>query len=242
MACLPKADMNFRNEIGRGAVSVDKHDKIDKVRKLAGMAVCKIQLANGVGSGAFYNVLDNYGRDRFLVMTCNHVLPTTSINYISKVQFMFYDIPQMNSITLDKTQVKFVWTQILLDATVIEISPSIATLYKSYGAQFLQIGEVKSNVDVVILQYPNGKFSIADGDIESINGTQVFYKIGTEPGSSGSPLLDLNCVALAMHNSGLNVSTCTDPSAIRKATALKAVVSAYLKDKPNIELDSNILK
>ena len=108
----------------------------------------------------------------------------------------------MASVTLNKDNVKFVWNARLLDATVIEISPELAARFKSYGAHFLQVGEATPNVDVVILQFPSGNFSIADGDIEAVNGDKVFYQIGTEGGSSGSPLLDLDCVALAMHNAG----------------------------------------
>jgi hypothetical protein len=48
-------------------------------------------------------------------------------------------------------------------------------------------------------------------------------------------------VALAMHNSGKDDITSTDPRAIRKTTALNAVVCAYLEDKPN-EPDTRILK
>ena len=241
-----KNDLKPQQEkLGRGAVPVEKHDKIHRVRKLAGKSVCNIQLENDdLGSGAFYKVFDNREEERFLVMTCHHVLPTTSTSRISQVQFKFYDIPSMKCITFDKTQVKFVWTEDILDATVIELYPEIAARYKSYGAEFLRIGEVNPNVDVVILQYPLGKFSIADGDIEAVNrnGTRVLYRIGTEPGSSGSPLLDLDCVALAMHNTGQKGISSTDPNAIREATALSAIVRAYLEDRPNDEPKTRILK
>ena len=242
---LRKNGSKPQKELGRGAVPVDKHDKINRVRILAGKSVCSIHLANDdLGSGAFYKVIDNRGGERFLVMTCHHVLPTTSTLRISQVQFKFYDIPQMKCITLDKTQVKNVWTEDILDATVIELYPEIASLYKSYGAEFLQIGEVKPNVDVVILQYPWGIFSIADGDIEEVNrnGTRLFYRIGTESGSSGSPLLDLDCVALGMHNTGQTGVSSREPNAFRVATALSAIVLAYLGDRPNDEPNTRILK
>ena len=87
---------------------------------------------------------------------------------------------------------------------------------------------------VVILQFPSGNFSIADGDIEAINGNDVQYQIGTEGGSSGSPLLNLNCVALAMHNAGPGAAS-SQPVGIRQATALSAVVKAYLEERPHVE-------
>ena len=115
-----------------------------------------------------------------------------------------------------------------MDATVIEISAELAARFKSYGARFLQVGKATPNVDVVILQFPAGHFSIADGDIEAVTGDKVFYQIGTEGGSSGSPLFNLDCVALAMHNAGSCAATSSQPAAIRKATALSAVIKAYL--------------
>ena len=62
--------------------------------------------------------------------------------------------------------------------------------------------------------------------------TTVYYKIGTAPGSSGSPLLDLDCNALAMHNGGLPGSTPDNPDILRKASILNAVVEAYLNERP----------
>ena len=107
--------------------------------------------------------------------------------------------------------------------------------------QFLQVGEATPNVDVVILQFPAGNFSIADGDIEAINGDKVFYQIGTEGGSSGSPLLNLDCVALAMHNAG-QVLRAVSQQAIRRATALSAVIKAYLEERPEVDPEAATAK
>lgn len=60
----------------------------------------------------------------------------------------------------------------------------------------------------------------------------MFYRIGTAPGSSSSPLLTWNCVALAMHNAGAEGATGSS-NLIRKACVLSAVVKAYLEDNPN---------
>ena len=83
---------------------------------------------------------------------------------------------------------------------------------------------------MVILKYSWETFIIADGYIETVKEPKVFYKIGTEIGSSGSPLLDIDCSALAIHK---NI-TRTDPEAIQKAMALSAVVHEYLEDKLDV--------
>ena len=167
-------------------------------------------------------------------------MPTTSLTWIAGTHFLFEEIQQMASITLNRKHVEFVWTDKFLDATVIEISQDLAALYSSYGAVFLQMGEVKQDADVVILQYPSGTFSIADGKIEAVNGSKIFYKIGTERGSSGSPLLDLECSALAIHHSGIEGINSSDPNAIRTATALSAVVREYLNDRTDLKTTSRV--
>ena len=60
MALSKPSVSNNIEEMGRSAVSVEKHDKINKVRLLAGKSVCKIHTVNNdQGSGAFYQVYDN---------------------------------------------------------------------------------------------------------------------------------------------------------------------------------------
>ena len=121
--------------------------------------MCKIQTVdNGQAHGALYQVIDNNRRDRYLIMTSHHVLPTSSLNCIIRTKFSFQEIQQMASITLKWNQVKYVWTDKFLDATVIEIFSDLAALYRSYGAQFLQVKEAKDDVKVVILKYSSETF------------------------------------------------------------------------------------
>ena len=75
--------MTSQPEVGRAAVSIPAHDKIHKVRKMAGKAVCEIiTIDNGQGTGALYHVVDKKNRNRFLLMTCYHVLPNKSLDVI----------------------------------------------------------------------------------------------------------------------------------------------------------------
>ena len=235
--------MNLREEkVGTAAENVDRFDKIGKVRNIAEKSICKIQTFCKVqGTGTLYRVIDKQKRNRFLLMTCSHVLPTNSIYNIKQSQFFFPDVPKMANITFDNTvcleHIKFVWNDDRLDATVIELSSELAAQFKYQGANFFKVGKATLNVDVVILQFPLGEYKIADGDIEKIEGDHVLYQIGTEARSSGSPLLNFDCVALAMHNAGLGVAS-SNPAAIRQATVLSAVVEAYLDKRPDAEPDA----
>ena len=123
----------------------------------------------------------------------------------------------MTNINLEKEHVQYIWTSKLLDATVIEISPQLQALYSSYGARFLKVGQVTAKVEIVIFHFSSESVSISHGGIEEVNGSKVFYQIGTAPPrNSGYPLLTGDCVALAMHNaSGAHSIT---PSPFAKQT------------------------
>lgn len=242
MSGLKKKVLNLRDE-GSTAVQVKIFDKMTHVRKQAVKSVCKVKTAlDDQGTGALYRVVDKNGKDHFTIMTCNHVLPTTSLNEIMMTIFMFEEIQQMASINLSKEHIQFVWTTKLLDATVIELSPQIASLYSSYGAQFLKVGEAELLAEVTVLQYPLGTLSIATGNIEGLGDAKVYYRMGTAPGSSGSPLLTWDCVALAMHKAGVVGTTGDQPNTIREATSLSAIVKTYLEDISEIQQQTITLK
>ena len=202
-------------------------ERLPKVREIAGKSVCKIMtLHKDQGAGALFQVKDENGKTHYLIMTCNHVLPTNSLSEIIQSKLKFEDIEQMASINLDREHVQYIWTSKLLDATVIEISPELHALYSSYGARFLKVGQVTAKVEIAIFHFSPESVSISHGGIEEVNGSNVFYQIGTAPRNSGYPLLTGDCEALAMHNaSGAHSVT------IRKANSLSAVVKAYLQER-----------
>lgn len=222
--------------VGSRITDVKTFKKLIKVFEIARKSVCKVKPAHkDQGTGAFFEESDCNAEIRFLFMTCNHVLPTNSLKEISQAIIEFEDIQQMTNYSWnnDIKQVKYIWTSRLFDATVIEISSDLANLFKSYGVRFLKIGQVTAKVQVAILQYPNGKFGIAHGEIDHMNGHDVFYQIATAPGSSGSPLLDWNCNALAMHKAGAIGATEEKPDIYRKASSMAAIIDAYFKDQTN---------
>ena len=78
----------------------------------------------------------------------------------------------------------------------------------------------------------------AYGDLEQVTETEAKYRIGTAPGSSGSPVLNWKAEALAMHKRGeigdtQNAAPLTErPELNRTATLLSTVVDAYLQERP----------
>ena len=85
-----------------------------------------------------------------------------------------------------------------------------------------------------MLQYSLGIFSIAHGDIKAVTGIKVFHRIASHTGSSGLPLLDLECMALAMN--------CGSREGNNYVTALSAVIKAYLEERPLAKLEVATVK
>ena len=166
-----KTDGFINEKIGSAAIEVKTFDKMTKVLAVARKAVCKVNAPQKEqGTGALYEIVDRSRTIRFLIMTCNHVLPTNSRDEILQTIFEFEDIKQMKHLALPQNHVAShnIWTSIMFDATVIEISYELARMFKSYGAIFLKVGNVVPKVEVAMVQYPDGEFRIAHGDVNGI--------------------------------------------------------------------------
>ncbi len=107
----------------------------------------------------------------------------------------------------------------------------------SRGAHFLKIGIAHPKDTVALWQYPGGNFKFSYGNIEEVQrDIQVAYRMGTSCGSSGSPLLNVKCEALAMHKAGEvgvnNENTEMQPELRRYASSLTAIMNEYIKEHP----------
>ena len=80
----------------------------------------------------------------------------------------------------------------------------------------------------------------AYGDLEEVTEMEATYRIGTAPGSSGSPVLNWDADALAIHKLGdpgdpqSPIPLTQQPDLGRTASLLRAVVDAYLQERPFI--------
>lgn len=157
---------------------------------------------NVQGTGAFYEAVDQRSRKRALFMTCNHVLFSTSRNEILKVTFESESIQQLKQFKFEKEHILRCWTDSDLDATVIELTSKGEQYFRQNQVEFIKIGVPELKARIAIFQFPKGEFKFANGRIMHIQDSKIMYRIATAGGSSGSPLLNLNCEAVGIHYEG----------------------------------------
>ena len=202
--------------------------------------VFKVVYRNCQGTGAFYKAVDKHNFKKSLFITCSHVAQTNNIQDVVDYMTLFY--PVLGDAKKDDSELKFkkehllcCWTRKChcLDATVIELSAEGEKYFNELNITFLEISDAKQNDLVAILQMPEGKSKFAYGTIDKVEASKVFYKIATAQGSSGAPVLDENCMAVAIHRAGDVRNADKDKSLAdqsdlqRMASSLRDVVNAF---------------
>ena len=202
-------------------------------------AVFKVEYSDNQGTGAFYTAVDKLNVKKSLFITCSHVAPTNNIQDVVDRMTLIY--PELGD-AKDDSELKFrkehllcCWTRKChcLDATVIELTAEGEKYFHELKITFLEISDGKQKDLVAILQIPEGESKFAYGTIENVEESKVFYKIATAPGSSGAPVLNRNCMAVAIHRAGDvknadKTKSLTDQSDLpRMASSLRDVVNAF---------------
>ena len=205
-------------------------------------AVFKIMYKGTQGTGAFYEDVDIHNLKHFLFITCNHVVPSNSIKDILDFMQIFYPhIGASNDnalLVLKQEHLLRCWTRYCycIDATVIELSSEGEKYLRSLKIAFLKTSNGELNKPVAILQIPEGQPMFAYGNISAVQESLLFYQIATAPGSSGAPLLDQNCEAVAIHRAadtanadGVNSLT-EQPDLPRKASGLRDIIKTFFNE------------
>ena len=149
-----------------------------------------------------------------LLMTNNHVLETKETAQNSIVEFD-YEIDANNtaktpfSFRLEPT--KFFYTSQELDFTIVFVADNSITGAQKIGdygtiPMIEKVGKVGINSSVSIIQHPKGmrkSISLRNNTITDILDNYLHYKTDTEPGSSGSPVLNDDWELVALHHSGV---------------------------------------
>ena len=186
------------------------------------------------GTGAFYTYCK-----KSLFITCSHVVPTNSIQDVVKHVTLIYpeigDAKDDSELKFEKEHLLCCWTRKCncLDATVIELSAEGKKYFRELNIKFLEISEAKQNDLVVIMQMTEGEGKLGSGIIDKVENSKVFYKIATAPGNSGAPVLDQNCMAIAIHCSGDstnadNFKPIADQSDLQRvASSLPDILNAF---------------
>ena len=190
-------DESFEKIIGRnGLKRIEWLSKgVEKAK-----SVCKIHTADGyVGTG--FLVDDGF------IFTNNHVLGSPSVAQYSKVEFG-YESSDTPSVFYELDHTKFI-TSVFYDYTRVKVNdiPS-KTKLSHWGKLHLVDIPPKKNDALIIIQHPQGRqkeIAFSDGG-NSIWEHRLHYKVTTEPGSSGSPVFDINWNVIALHHAGGNLS------------------------------------
>ena len=203
-------------------------------------AVFKVVYIKSQGTGAFYTAIDKHNVKTSLFITCGHVAPTNNIQEVLDYMTLFYpnlgDVKDDNELHFKKEHLLSCWTKEShsLDATVIELSAEGEKYFRELNITFLEISDAKQNDLVAILQMPDGKSKFAYGNIDEVEESKVFYKIATAPGSSGAPILNEKCMAVAIHRAGDVTNADKTKSVVdqwdlpRMASSLRDVVNAFI--------------
>jgi len=172
-----------------------KFKKVDWYRKGIEKAksVCKVHIAGGyVGTG--FLLEGGY------LLTNNHNIVSSTEAQYSRIEFgfdgstesVFYNLDHKDFITSEE-----------LDYSRIKIKDNPEQPLSQWG--FLTLNPVPPRLDALlaIIQHPDGRSQEIDHD----EGCHIWeyrlqYTVNTEPGSSGSPVFDINWDVVAIHHAG----------------------------------------
>ena len=148
-----------------------------------------------------------------LLMTNNHVLENSSVASNSIIQFNYYETSPGNTtrpivFTLEPTV--FFKTDEELDFTLVAVNPanSDGFIVKDLGWNPLirESGKAVVGERVNIIQHPGGEpmqLSLRQNQIIDVLEQFLHYKTDTQPGSSGSPVLNDQWEVAALHHAGV---------------------------------------
>ncbi len=157
--------------------------------------ICKILRENDDENGTgFFCKINIKGKEMKALFTNNHVLNEKNIIKNSIIKFMYNNI--INTIKI--TENRFTYTNEELDYTCIQIFDNEP--YNNYLTIDNDINnnnayEEYKNDNFVIIQFIGNEDSpyFDSGEILKINNNnQMYYNISTQPGASGSPVLNSN--------------------------------------------------
>ena len=162
------------------------------------------------GTGAFYGIQFPEGTSRTLFITNHHVAPIRDKNEVTNIKLIFEDKLIMN-VNLTPDCVKTLWFSLPcdcekypckcrnLDVTIIELSTIAMKILERSKFCSLRILNPRPKDSVIMFQYPGQTLNVGTGVISNVNGHLLEYNVDTEPGSSGSPLLNSQFSALGIH-------------------------------------------
>ncbi len=173
-------------------------DWLEKARKAAN-AVCRVICGDNVGTGFIT-------REGF-VFTNNHVIRSAEAAKIARLEFNYEVGKSAIAYQVDASDFKSSQPNDLDFARVKVIDRADAPLSNWGFVEFETESLPLTGEDVTIIQHPLGdvkKFK-SDEVLGQLNH-YLFYTTETEPGSSGSPVLNKDCKVIALHHAGTTMA------------------------------------
>ena len=202
------------------------------------VAFIKVTSKNGTGTG-FMIAPD-------LLITCNHVVPQADLLSTTLFRFNYEENFKGEAKSPSEYRAKpegIFYTNEDLDYTVIQLK-DIAN--HNWAWLPLKPQHVRKGERANIIQHPAGRakeISLQNNFIEYTGKNIVQYVTSTQPGSSGSPVLNDNWEVIAVHHSGGNI---TEPTIKRRYFRNEGtLVNKILADLPReilamVETTTNI--
>ena len=169
---------------------------------IAAKSVCRV--VNGTNLGTGFITKEGY------LFTNNHVIKNASEAATTRVEFNYKEslsgeIEERTSYMLDVST--FIGSPPdQLDFTYIKVIDNPSNPLSNWGYVEIDPTAIPVNGDsTTILHYPKGgdlRLSTHDSHVVGIWNQFLFYETDTEPGSSGSPIFNLDWKVIALHHAG----------------------------------------
>ena len=145
-----------------------------------------------------------------LVMTNHHVLPGPQAAEQATFQLDYYERRDLEigpTVTLHFDPNRFFVADRALDFAIVALAdPNGAASDRTSIRLISESGKALVGEPVNIIQHPRGrpqKIAIKNNEIVGHSGSFLHYKTDTEPGSSGSPVMNMQWELAALHHSGV---------------------------------------
>lgn len=171
----------------------------------AARSVCKVRTSTGDGTG--FVLAGGY------LLTNSHVLPDKATVENATIIFNYEEtseggIKPTSVYPLDSSECYFSPFE-AYDYAYVKIKDNPQNPLSQWGALKLETQQKPKAEDALcIVQHPRGRpKAIAFGhqEVLSVWNHHLFYTVDTEPGSSGSPVFNLDWKVIALHHAGLTM-------------------------------------